>query len=374
MSRSGIHRRALALFRDLARNDPYRPEPYVSGLRSAQAINDIDGIQWACVGMLNQQWAREQRDVADTARRVAEATLKELRDQHLTAEADRFEAACKAACQRDCMVIASYTGDADIDLVVVEPSGSICSIHNPRTIGGGVISGDTTTQSGKATAAGTYEAYVCPFAFSGEYKVYVKKVWGKVAAGHVTIDVITHFGTDKQTHLHKNIPIGEKPALVMFEVKDGRRTEPLEEQQLGQVATRQMHVSHAVLAQALGASTNSASSKNGDSFGEWAATSWNRNANANAGRFNVNRRGPLGFSPQITRLPTGNSLSGQAIVSADRRYVRFSLFGNSPISSDIIDVTTFNFVTGQGGQQGAGFGAGGGQGGGGFGGGGGGVF
>jgi len=71
-----------------------------------------------------------------------------------------------------------------------------------------------------------------------------------------------------------------------------------------------------------------------------------------------------GFQPVIQFFPDGVSLTVQAVISADRRFVRLTVI---PLFTNITDVFTFSFVggsTGGGGQQG-----GQGQGGGGFGGG-----
>jgi hypothetical protein len=373
LARAGLPQRALSVFQTVAAADPFRPEPYMHGLKAAQSVADVEGIKWACVGLLNQQWPKEHREVGENARRVALATIRDLREQSRSDEADRFEAECKAAMQRDVIVKAVWTGDADIDLVVVEPTGSICSLHNPRTIGGGVISGDTTSGDGKSTVSGFYEAYVCPHAFSGEYKVLVKKVWGKVTTGHVTIEVVTHAGTPDESYARQNIPISDKNAVVNFELKDGRRLEGIEEHQIANIARTQIQVSRAVLSQALSANPRDGVSagKAGyegarDSFGEWSMA-WKRGSNV--GRFDVNRPGVVGFSPIVQQFQVGTQLSAQAIVSADRRYVRFTIFP-VPISSDITEVSTFNFVSGasqqqQGGGQGGG-GLGGGGGGGGF--------
>ncbi len=85
----------------------------------------------------------------------------------------------------------------------------------------------------------------------------------------------------------------------------------------------------------------------------------------------------VGFTPQITVVPEGVQLTVQAVISADRRFVRLTV---APLFSNITDVFTFSFLSGGGGgggQQGLGGGAqgqggGGIPGGGGFGGGGGG--
>ena len=86
----------------------------------------------------------------------------------------------------------------------------------------------------------------------------------------------------------------------------------------------------------------------------------------------------VGYTPIITNVPEGITLTATPVVSADRRFVRLTLI---PIFRSITDVFSFTAVggSGAGGQQGGGlhggqggFGGGGGQGGGGFGGGGGG--
>jgi hypothetical protein len=76
----------------------------------------------------------------------------------------------------------------------------------------------------------------------------------------------------------------------------------------------------------------------------------------------------VGYQPEITYFDEGTTLTTQAVVSADRRYVRVYV---EPVFSGIGQVTQFNSVSGEsggGGGQGGG-GQGGGQGGGGQGGG-----
>ena len=82
------------------------------------------------------------------------------------------------------------------------------------------------------------------------------------------------------------------------------------------------------------------------------------------------RRGAVGYRPVITALPEGANFNSNAVISADRRYVRVA---PSPTFSQVTEVSTFNFVTGQGTNQqqgqggfGGGAGGGGGFGGGGF--------
>ena len=67
--------------------------------------------------------------------------------------------------------------------------------------------------------------------------------------------------------------------------------------------------------------------------------------------------GSVGFTPQITVLPEGVTMTVQAVISADRRYVRLTVI---PSFTAITDVQTFSFVSGAGSptSQGARHGAG----------------
>src|SRR6185436_3360989 len=98
---------------------------------------------------------------ANTASRIAKATLERLRADGRTQEADAFQAKLDQAALRDCVVKVSWTGDADVDIMVEEPTGTVCSAMNPRTTGGGVLLGDTFARN-HGTAEAYSETYVCP--------------------------------------------------------------------------------------------------------------------------------------------------------------------------------------------------------------------
>jgi len=54
--------------------------------------------------------------------------------------------------------------------------------------------------------------------------------------------------------------------------------------------------------------------------------------------------GAVGYQPTITTLSEGVTLSAQAVVSADRRYVRLSL---APAFTAVTGVESFTFLSGQ---------------------------
>ncbi len=363
----GLDRRALEIFRQVAEMEPTRPEPYTHGLSVAQRLNDLAAKKWAALGILSQAWTADQEEIAKAGWHTANAILEDLRKDR-PEEAKQFKAAMDEALQRDCLVMVSWTGEADIDLMVEEPSGSICSLRNLRTSAGGVMLGDGISRTGPGSADGYREAYVCPKGFDGTYRMLIRRVWGKVTGGKVTVEVCTRYNSDNAVYLRKRIGLKNHEAVVVFDLKDGRRTEPLEQHQLVNAAVGQIDFGRQILAQQLAAAMDPR-----------ALSSLARARTDISRRANPFFFGPsaVGYQPVILWLPEGANMSATAVISADRRYVRIS---PSPLFSGIAQVNTFNTSSGanesgQGGTGGQGFsglGGGGGGGGGGFGGGGGG--
>ncbi len=162
---------------------------------------------------------------------------------------------------RDCFVKVSWTGDADIDLTVQEPTGAVCTFSNPRTSGAESCRATPTQRSKRPAATVRPITRIVRFAqgFNGQYKVLVRRLWGQVATGKVTVDVYTHFGTTNEVHVRKQIPVSERDALVNFDLNGGRRTEPLEQAQLAIAAENQEAISRAVLSQQMSEIDNGSS-------------------------------------------------------------------------------------------------------------------
>lgn len=289
---------------------------------------------------------------------MAQATLKQMIANKETAEAKKFDAAIRAALVRDAIVKVTWSGDADLDLMVEEPSGSVCSQHNPRTISGGIFLGDAASSLANPATDGAYEVYVVPKGFKGDYKMLVRKVWGDVTAGKITVDVFTNYGTEDQFHERHQVDLGKDGAFISFHVPNGRRTESLAEHQVKVAADTHLAMSRDIIAQRL----------NSASYDSTATEEYTSDVNKNSNDFVRRVRDSVGYRPVITTLPEGTNFSAFAVISADRRYVRFN---GTPFFSAIGEVTTFSFVGPPGGGNdngGGGVGGGGGIGGGGIGG------
>lgn len=336
-----IERRALKLYQQVAQLEPTQPESHVQAMLLAQRLNDFDAVQSATVGILSQAWPNNQKEIPTMAQRVAAATWDYLRTQKRTAEADRFKKAIDEAMIRDVKVVVSWTGHADIDLLMEEPAGSVCSFRSPRTTSGGVMLGDSMAGSDDRKADTMSETYICPQGFDGLYKMQLRRVFGKTTVDKATVEYIVHAGTPKEQRFKKQVALVDGEATAAFELKNGRRTEPLEDQQVANAVAGQMAIGQSILAQQIGGLPQA---------GSLSGIGNNRGLNS---ILPMVPRGAVGYMPIIITLPEGVNMSAVAVVSADRRYVRCT---TQPLFSQIPKVNTFNYVSGSSGTSNGGTG------------------
>jgi hypothetical protein len=129
--------------------------------------------------------------------------------------------------ERDVVIRLSWTGPADLDLKVQEPTGTVCSWMNRKTVGGGTLVGDTLPTAAHGSNASNpenSETYVAAQAFSGSYKVTVERVWGQPLGGKAKLEIIQHQGTPRQTIRVLTINLADGNT-AQVKLADGRRTE-----------------------------------------------------------------------------------------------------------------------------------------------------
>ncbi|MFO0264143.1 MAG: hypothetical protein ACK53V_21145, partial [Planctomycetota bacterium] len=262
----------------------------------------------------------------------------------------------------------SWTCDADLDQIVEEPGGSICSRVNPRSIGGGYLMGDEYSKSANNNGQ-TTEYYVLPKGFSGDYRLLVRRVWGQVTSGKATVTIRQNFGTENEQSETRQVNVGDKGSLVLFNLPQGRRTEPLEQIALATAVQEQFIVNRSVLAQQLDSRHSRSASADyyRSRYGQLAGGG----GQFGGGQMNGPAGGGLGpnavgYMPVISTIPSGAQFSVNHATTADRMYV---LISTMPFFTQVTDVTTFTVAQG-GGAGGIGGLGGGGLGGGGLGGGG----
>lgn len=202
---------AIAFCKRAAEFEPDQPLAYANTLVYAERASDVktDAVVWAADNLLKRDW------------NVLDVNYHKQVNERLPKLISKFEAAGQKTdtirrtlaeqTQRDLVIELVWQGPADLDLIVQEPSGSICSATHKRTTGGGVLKGDLIDQ----LDGGRSEAYTAAMAFSGTYKVSVKKVMGRSVGDTAMVKVTRFKGTRKESF--DLIPIDLK---VSFKLSD----------------------------------------------------------------------------------------------------------------------------------------------------------
>jgi hypothetical protein len=88
--------------------------------------------------------------------------------------------------------------------------------------GGGVFTGLNLTTLGELKPGLPKAAYTAAEAFSGEYEVKVRRLWGQPASGKFRLEIIQHQGTPQEKHRIEIVTIDQQ-STVKFVLAGGRR-------------------------------------------------------------------------------------------------------------------------------------------------------
>lgn len=215
MAKHGKWQRALEFTRQAAAQSPGSPVAYVRGLSYALSAQDAPAMKWAAEGLLGRDWPTDLdlHGLAVTKAQQLAASLTKA------GKADVAETLANVASQakvRDLVVRVTWQGEADVDLEVAEPVGTTCSYVHRQSPGGGTLLNDLSA-SRKA------QTYSVSEAFPGEYKVTLRRAWGRTVGGKAVVEIIQHQGTAKET-LRRETLVLDRDQTLTVKVNGGRRT------------------------------------------------------------------------------------------------------------------------------------------------------
>jgi tetratricopeptide (TPR) repeat protein len=209
--------RALAFCRQAAILEPNTPDSYEAALLYAELAKDSQSMEWASGRLLRQEWPSDNQELHAKAAGKLNELARTLEQERRETEARRMLGKVQKLTQRDLVVNLRWEGDADLDLEVTEPIGTVCSFQQRQTPGGGILLGDTLTERSK-------ETYVAARAFSGEYKITVRRIWGRPLGGKATIEIVQHQGLQDESRRLQTVTF-DRQYTVGFMLENGRRTE-----------------------------------------------------------------------------------------------------------------------------------------------------
>lgn len=321
LAQAGQGKKAVSFLLGTAKANPGSVNTYYLTLELAARLGDVDAAAWAADELLRREWPAVEPSVHDRTRDLVQRTQSALRSEGRAIDADRLAAVAAASRQRDIEITLQWEGDADLDLTVIEPGETFCSALTPRTVGGGVLVCDDVNN---------VERYVASEAFSGTYEIRVRPIWGQPTAGLATVDIVQNKGTAEETRERRTWKLREANEPIKVELARGRRTEAtaigaderLFVAQPGPAKGSPRGQLHRMIQSGrIDADPNPPAV----GFGGPGAFAGGRSVPFVVGGIGAVGGGAVAFDPVIEVLQDGISLQAQAVVSADRRYVRMTL-------------------------------------------------
>lgn len=337
LSNFGREAAALRMYRQAARMSPDRPEPYLLSLKLAAKTEDAEDAIWAACGVLRNGWSVDHQRLHQQAEDLLTETRKKLQLARQDDQIAHLDEQATEARHRDLQVRLQWNGTGDLDLAVTDPAGGISSFEMRESAGGGTLLNDGFGP----LPENCHEDFVCPLGFSGEYVLTVKKESGKIVGNRAILTIVTHAGSVSEKKVTQTIQFNEtNQAVVRVTLAEGRR--------------EQRRTALLAIPQGVARDWERVASQ----VGRPTRRVVNREVRQAVAEMQQSRQqgvvtaggggafGGVGFAPGIQIIPEGTNLAVQAVISADRRYVRMAL---SPSFNQIIDVAVFSF---QGSQSG----------------------
>ncbi|MCA8996908.1 MAG: hypothetical protein KDA80_07980 [Planctomycetaceae bacterium] len=323
------HAAAFRLYQQASQIIPERSEPFVMALELAPYLENPADVSWAAAGVLAHHWGDNVDELHQKAADAIAELIRKARLQGDTELQEQLRGHLAEARHRDVQITLSWNGTADLDLFVEEPNGSVCSFEQTQTSNGGLLLHDGIgTDRDNA-----HEDYVAPRAFSGPYRVTVKKASGDLVGDRASLVILLHAGTPDEKRINRTLVFNSDEASVSFDLVNGRRQQPKTVAKAEQNPfDRRLHQ----FAQAQRFAHRDARARQVmQNFAE------SRESTIPASR----RVGAVGYQPVVQLIPEGTSLTGRAVVSPDRRYVRIAI---QPTFNNVTDVFTFSIINGAG--------------------------
>ncbi|MFO0865566.1 MAG: hypothetical protein U0744_13105 [Gemmataceae bacterium] len=212
--------RALAFCRQASLLEPNLAAPYSEALVYAEHSKDPKGMEWAVGKLLAQDWANENDLLHLKATTGMTRLTQTLKKENRDGDANKLKLAIETVRQRDLVIQLTWEAGSDpgeLELLVKEPTGSVCSAKQKQTTGGGIFLPADLKVPNRVS-------YMAAEGFSGDYEITVSRLWGKTLGNRAKLEVIQNFGTSKERRQLFPVTLDQKKVVVV-KLAEGRRNE-----------------------------------------------------------------------------------------------------------------------------------------------------
>jgi hypothetical protein len=342
--------RAVAFCRQASLLEPDAPRAYEEALLFAELSKDTEAMQWAAGNLLSRDWPVENQELHDKAKDKLNALTRLLEGEKREDDASRMAAAVQRQQHRDLVINLTWQGEADLHLEVKEPVGTICTPSQRQTPGGGVLLGGTCSEPNR-------ESYLAAQGFSGDFEVRVRRVWGRPLGSKATVEIIEHQGTPQET-LRRETVVVDQSNVFKISLSQGRRktlahVPPASAYQKPKAAVAQAGAKGGIIEKLRSVADpdlygSKASMRGGiASSGSPVGPDFQPPPPGGGGPGGPGQP-PIVQQPIVSPFANNLDMTAQAMVTADRRYVRlsvagtFQITGAGPVSPIVTIIPGFN--------------------------------
>src|SRR5262249_20364633 len=158
-------------------------------------------------------------------------TLTEtLKRENRGSEAATLQTVLQKFRERDLIIKVTWQANkstdlAEVEMLVKEPTGSICSAKQTSTPGGGTLQNVNLFSGKKDDVAPSFAVtYTAGEGFSGDYEITVRRSWGTPFGNRARLEIIQHAGTPQEIRRIETVDL-TLGKTVKVSLKNGRRTE-----------------------------------------------------------------------------------------------------------------------------------------------------
>ena len=209
---------AMSVCREATELNPQLAESWLLARSVADKSKIPEHLVWARCGILTHVWTDDSAAIHDEARKVITQIAAEFDAVGDSSRAEVVRSQLREASAIDLMLVLRWVGSGDLDLIVTEPNGEVCSYRNRMTSEGGRFTHDDpgSASDGNATR---YEQYVCRVAAAGDYTAAVRFVLGKATGGIAVLEVIHNAGTPQEARSTQTIKLAREDVKIVIPVK-----------------------------------------------------------------------------------------------------------------------------------------------------------
>lgn len=227
MSRFEAWDQAISVCREATELNPEDPDVWLLSRSIADKSKNPEFRAWARGGILKHVWTNDAEILHEEARRVLKDLTEECDRTDQSALGQKIRELAEQAQAVDLQVRMNWIGPADLDLVITEPNGEVCSFRNRLTKNSGRLIREDGVTEDRRNGNRHLEHYVNHSALTGDYEIAVRFVLGSVPTGTAQLEIIQHAGTPRESRTLKTVRLAKEDVKVTVSLTDGRASTAL---------------------------------------------------------------------------------------------------------------------------------------------------